>query len=229
MSRTGSSKNKHNWHRFGLTLISLSPLFFISLIVVIASITFDCGYDDTRPYLTNQEALAFFGISSPDSLKAFNGFSFFGSSTILLLIGLLLCTCCHYRKIRSLLSRTEPGHARVTDCTKQSSRALDFYVAVILPLVCLTDIAKLSVFFCYWLSTAAVFILTLRTSAYWTNPMLVLIGFNAYCVSYESLSTDDSGTVNAITRDTLRQGNLINMVAIDESTSFASITYPTKR
>lgn len=112
--------------------------------------------------------------------------------TVLICIVLLLFGVIGYMIFKDGLKNTTNLPVKVTECESVNYENLSFLATYIIPLVCfpMKDCRDILVLFAVIAVIGCIFI---RTNLYYSNPTLVLAGFNVYKIKTESSTGLDSG------------------------------------
>ena len=201
------TKNKTRTKALLYALISLCPLFFMSMSISVLRYVFRAGKEEEY-------------CSCLDLSTAVG-------SALLFLIGIV--GVVWYKKRAD--SRQYVLY-RVEVADESNEQALTFYLSVILPVISNAAVDGLVGFVCFWMIVLMTIALLIRTKACYANPVLVMLGLNLFRVTVHGkggaigqMSTDSSSqTIWVLANEkNINKGSLIKIRQLSDSYYYARI------
>ena len=134
-------------------------------------------------------------------------------SVILIIVGII-----GYISFLDMLNNGKNLPVEVESIESINYENLSFLATYIIPLVCfpMNSIREIMVLFLVILITGCIFI---KTNLYYTNPSLVLFGFNVYKVKCQTNDTFKEGIV--IAKGKINEGDTIRYLPLSDNVHFA--------
>ncbi len=171
---SNNTKKGNKMLKYGLILQSLAPLFFLTFIK-----NFDCDifYGDISKYIFNHKFLL--------------------SVLFICVLWVVISGIVYLRFRRHSTYGLTEGYT-IKNISKQNDKGLEFFLTLIIPLI-MDDMEKKRDVFIFMLIIIALCVLLSKTNLYYSNPVLIIMGYNIIDFEFEEPPSDDfKGTMVGI-------------------------------
>lgn len=160
-----NNKKENKVMKYGLIIQSLAPLF---LLTFIRNIDCDIFKGDIPEYISNHKCLL--------------------SVLFICVLWVVISGIVYLRfRIHSTYGFTE-GYT-IKNISKQNDKGLEFFLTLIIPLI-MEDMEKKRDAFIFMLIIIALCVLLSKTNLYYSNPVLIIMGYNIIDFEFEELPSD---------------------------------------